>query len=112
MRKLATSVAIVTLFLLSATPYAYSDDTKHPLGYTSTDMWLLGVSAYKPVALDHLVIPHMSQAVIRALSSHPDCTYVYYGDQFDMLIFGTLQVVVYWREGMAANIICLGDAVQ
>ena len=104
---LAMAMALVAVTVNPATC-----EDKQIGGYYSTDMWLLGVSPYKPLALDHMVLDHMPMAVVRSLNGINGIAFVYFSDQFDVAVLGTLVIAIYYIDGWASNIICLGDVVQ
>jgi len=110
--KVKSSILMVLAVFL-VTSFAFAEDEKQPSGYYTTDMWLLVIDVYKPVALDHVVVPGlMTQNQIRSIGADPQCTFLYYSDEYDVAIFGNLLIAVYYRNGYTANIICLGDGVK
>jgi hypothetical protein len=102
---------IVSLFLFTFNAYA-EEDNKQVSGYYTTDMWLLGITPYKPVSLNHTIIPGtLSQSEIRSLASL-GYHFAYVSDEYDVVIFDPLVIVVFYINGFSSNIICLGDAVS
>lgn len=110
--KLAITLIIavfITLFVFS--PYAASND-KQTSGYYTTDMWLLGITPYIPIALDHIIIPGLiSKSQIRTLANQ-GYFFAYTSNAYDVVISGSLVIVIYYINGMTSNIICLGDIVD
>lgn len=107
---------IVLVILVSLIFFAFSvhaeDGNKQASGYYTTDLWLLGVTPFKPIALDHSVIPGLiSQTQIRGLAGQK-YLFVYMSDAYDVVISDPLVIVIFYINGMTSNIICLGDVVQ
>lgn len=109
-RAMAFLAMAMVLVAVMVNP-AISED-KQISGYVTTDMWLLGVTPYKPIALDHVVLAgNLSQVEIRNLASL-GYYFAYTSDEYDVVIDGPLVIVVFYINGFSSNIICLGDAVK
>lgn len=109
-RAMAFLAMAMVLVAVMVNP-AISED-KQISGYYTTDMWLLNITPYKPLAADHVVLPGLlSQAEVRSLDGL-GYIFAYTSDQYDIVISDSLIIVVYYIDGKTSNIICLGDAVK
>ena len=109
-RALVFLAMVMVLVAVTVNPAICED--KQVSGYYTTDMWLLGVSPYKPVALDHSILDQMSRSAIRSLDGVNGIQFVYHSQEYDVAVLGTLIIAVYYLGDNTSNIICLGDIVQ
>jgi hypothetical protein len=106
-------VLMVTMLILLFSFITYADeDDRQASGYYSTDLWLLGVTPYKPIALDHSVLSGvLSQGSVRSLESQ-GYLFVYKSNEYDIVVNDPLIIAIFYINGFTSNIICLGDVVK
>jgi len=106
-----TSIFIASLISFIFTVHAENDDRKAS-GYYTTDMWLLAITPFKPISLDHVVLGQMPRDVIRGLNGTNNIIFIHYGMEFDVAILENLIIAIYYIDDMTSNVICLGDLVD